>query len=86
MIDFLAIQVGDTVEYGPYLCSKELEDERFTGTYQGFDFWAPDDRPAELWVELIKHQEPGKGMKIRVRASQVTHVWPGLADKGKSRD
>jgi hypothetical protein len=85
MIDLLAVQIGDTVEYKNYQCSASLEQERFTGTYQGFDFWAPDERPAELWIELIAHREDVKGMKIRVRASQITNVWPGLAGKEKSR-
>jgi hypothetical protein len=86
MIDLLAVQIGDTVEYKNYQCSASLEQERFTGTYQGFDFWAPDERPAELWIELIKHQEPMHGKLIRVRATQVTNIWPGLAGKEESHD
>lgn len=85
MIDLLTIQVGDIVEYGPYICSKGLEDERFTGTYRGFDFWAPDDRPAEVWIDLIAHRDDVKGMKIRVRASQITNVWRDPAEKEKKQ-
>lgn len=86
MIDLLTVQIGDTVEYGPYQCSKNLEHERFTGTYQGFDFWSPDERPAEIWLDLLSLHEPSKGLAIRVRASQVTQVWHSQASQKQQEE
>lgn len=71
MIDIFDIREGDRVEYGPYICSESLEDERSTGIYQDFMFWSPDERPIELWVNLLN----AKGQEICVRASQVTNVF-----------
>lgn len=71
MIDIFSIQQGDIVEYGPYLCSESLKGNRYTGTYQDFMFWSPDERPIEMWVNLLNQ----KGLKIIVRASQVTNVF-----------
>lgn len=76
MIDIFTIKPGDRVEYGPYLCSKGLENERSYGIYRDFAYWSPDERPIELWLDLTRESESGKGMSIRIRASQVTNVYP----------
>ena len=77
MIDIFTIQQGDIVEYGPYQCSESLKDERYTGVYQDFMFWSPDERPVELWVNLINQ----KGQKIFTRVSQVTNVFKNNAER-----
>lgn len=70
MIDIFNIKPGDIVEYGPYLCSESLKETRSTGIYQDFMFWSPDERPVEMWLNLINPE----GQKIFIRASQVTNV------------
>lgn len=81
MIDILTINKGDLVEYGPYQCSESLKNERSLGLYQDFMYWSPDERPVELWVNLIAVNASSRdprpsGAKIFVRASQVTRVFP----------
>jgi hypothetical protein len=85
MIDIFSIRKGDLVEYGPYLCSESLKDNRSIGLYEDFMYWSPDERPVELWVNLIGvnagEQPYQTGTKIFVRASQVTKVIPGQERK-----
>jgi len=81
MIDILTVKKGDLVEYGPYICSESLKDNRYLGIYQDFMFWSPDERPVELWVNLIavdsgSHDHRPSGAEIFTRASQVTNVFP----------
>ena len=74
MIDILSIRQGDIIEYGPYICSESLENERYTGTYQDFSFRSPDERPIEMWIVL--KERPGEAYRRLIRASQVTNVYP----------
>jgi hypothetical protein len=75
MIDILSVKAGDRIEYQSYRCSESLRDERFTGIYQDYMFWSPDERPIELWLNLIGQEPRNMGMKIFIRASQVTNVY-----------
>jgi hypothetical protein len=75
VIDMFSIQPGDMVLYKSYRCSESLSHERFTGIYQDFMLWSPDERPVELWVILTKQS----GQRVFVRASQVVNVFRSSA-------
>jgi hypothetical protein len=76
-IDILSARSGDIVIYENYLCSASLRDDHFVGIYQDFTYWSPDERPVELWVNLIGRNEIDLGLKIFIRASQVVHIYKG---------
>ncbi|HEX3639900.1 MAG TPA: hypothetical protein VHV10_01275 [Ktedonobacteraceae bacterium] len=75
MIDILTIEQGDIIEYRCLVCSESLKNERYTGIYQDFMFWSPDERPIEMWLNLIGQGNHKAGLRISIRASQVTKVF-----------
>ena len=75
MIDIFTIRKGDKVEYQCYICSESLRDKRYYGIYQDYTFWSPDGRQVEMWLELIGLDPSAVGLRIGIRASQVTNVY-----------
>ncbi len=76
-IDIFSARPGDIVIYGGYSSSEALRDACFVGIYQGFEYWTPDERPLELWVQMIGRNKDDLGMEILVSASQVIHIYKG---------